>query len=799
MRCRAAALLLFYVAACHAHKEQSVAPQTLYAGGREAFQRGEYVDTERIAKDGQSRFAAQPYWRELFGILEAEAIAKKGDRNRAAKLLEQTPQSGARLPAARRLMTLASMQSGSLANETFLRADTLAPAELRPEIAMRRAGVLTGIDLQEAEHCAQQAVDAAGAAKQTWVLASAYNNLAFAQHKQGRYGPAIEHYGLSVKYAQIARARPLEVAAMTNLGWCHLDIGDLDTAAGYLRPALDLAAQQSMPSWEHTAAVHLAEIYVRRLEFQKALPYAEHALKTAQSDKELANSFLQLGEIELELGRLDAAKRWNEQALAKRPRDDVEGALSDRFSQARILAATGDPARALKILDDVLAAKPDPATRWRAQGVQAQILAKLAHLPEAEQKYEETLATGAKERAKVEGTSSFAFERNFLSFYEGYIDLLLSENDAVRALNVAERSRARTLRQAINPGDTNDVDPVALARLKNATILCYWLGAKRSFLWTVTPRGITVATLPADDVIDRAADDYRKELLSARHKLTASTLGPKLYQMLVAPAGPIAAGSRVIILPDAHLRALSFDALIVPATPPHYWIEDVTISYSPSLNLLASTPAWKSMHDPRALIFGDVPGEGQQFPKLKRAGREIGEVAQHFGSRAVVRSGLSATPAAYKAADPRQFQFIHFAAHATAGTDRPIEESAVILAPDADGFRLSGEKIVGVPLKAELVTVSSCNSAGRRNYAGEGLVGLAWAFLRAGARRVVAAQWEVDDSAAPPMMNKMYAAIVGGGVEPAEALRQAKLYLLHSDTPHKQPLYWAPFAIYGAL
>ena len=104
-----------------------------------------------------------------------------------------------------------------------------------------------------------------------------------------------------------------------------------------------------------------------------------------------------------------------------------------------------------------------------------------------------------------------------------------------------------------------------------------------------------------------------------------------------------------------------------------------------------------------------------------------------------------------------------------------------------------------IPLAAELVTVSSCNSAGRRNYAGEGLVGLAWAFLGAGARRVVAAQWEVNDAAAPRVMDEMYAAIVRDGVEPAEALRRAKLKLLHSNSVHERPLYWAPFAVYGAM
>ena len=797
MRQRAAALLFLCVVACHAQKEQSVAPQTLYDSGRETFQHGDYAATKKIAKDGQSQFAAQPYWRELFGILEAEGVAKEGDRQRAVKILEQTPASGAPLPAARRLIALGSTQKGRVANETYLKADAVAPSELRPEIAMRRAGVLISIDLKDAERCAQQAVDAATPAKQTWVLASAYNNLAFAQHKQGRYGPAIAHYGLAVKYARMAGAKPVEAAAMTNLGWCHLQLGDFDTAAAYLRPALDLAHQQLMTFWEHTAAVHLADIYVRRREFEIALPYAKRALATAQSDQDFANSFLQLGEIERERGNYDAAKTWNDQALAKRPSDDRTGALDDRFSQARILDATGDPARALKILDGVLAAKPDPPRRWRAQGVQALILAKLGRLSEAEKKYEETLATGANERANVEGEASFGFERNFFRFYEGYIELLLSENDPVRALKVVERSRARTLRDAINLRVAKDVDPVALARRKNATILCYWLGSTRSYLWTVTPRGVSVAELPADDVIDKAADAYRKELQSPRHKLAESTLGPKLYQMLVAPAGAIAPGSRVIVLPDAHLRALSFDALIVPAKPPHYWIEDATISYSPSLNLLAALPEWKHVPGGRALVFGDVPAEGNQFPYLKSARREVAEVAKQFGSRAVVRTGNDATPSSYAAIASPQFEFIHFAAHATANTEKPLE-SAVILAKDANGYSLSGEKIVQVPLQAELVTVSSCNSAGRRNYAGEGLVGLAWAFLRAGAHRVVAAQWEVNDSAAPPIMKEMYTAIVRDDVDPAEALRRAKLTLLHSNSPHQQPLYWAPFFVYGA-
>jgi len=588
------------------------------------------------------------------------------------------------------------------------------------------------------------------------------------------------------------------MAALNKAGWCYLQIGNLEQARDDFTPA---AAQQTMPEHQHRALVNLGEIFVRRLEFDKALPYAQRGLAVAEelgTPKELANSYQQLGQIELELGHYDAAKEWTDRAEKTRPANDPYGALSDHFNEARILAATGDPARALKILESILASPyADAPMCWRAQGIAADIHGKLAHFSKAEQMYELTLGTGDAERRKVEGTSSLAFARHFLSFYDNYIQLLLDEHEPARALQIAERSRARALRAAINLSSGNVIDPVALARRKNATILYYWLGPKRSLLWTVTPHGISVATLPADDVIDRAADAYRKELQSLRHKLAESTLGPDLYQMLVAPAGTIAPGSRVIILPDAHLRALSFDALIVPSKPAHYWIEDVTVSYSPSLQLTASLPSWKDTHNGRALVFGDVPAEGREFPRLKYAKKEVGEVAQNFGTRAVVRTGNDATPSSYTAS-ASDFEFIHFAAHATNNAEKPLE-SAVILGRDATGFSLSGEQIVKVPIVAELVTVSSCNSAGRRNYAGEGLVGLAWAFLRAGAHRVVAAQWEVDDSAAPPMMKTMYQAIVRDGLDPAEALRRAKLALLHSNTTHERPLYWAPFFIYGAI
>jgi CHAT domain-containing protein len=75
------------------------------------------------------------------------------------------------------------------------------------------------------------------------------------------------------------------------------------------------------------------------------------------------------------------------------------------------------------------------------------------------------------------------------------------------------------------------------------------------------------------------------------------------------------------------------------------------------------------------------------------------------------------------------------------------------------------------------------------------LVGLSWAFLRAGAHNVIGALWEVSDDSTPRLMDALYQGLADGQ-NPASALRRAKLNLLHSPGRFRAPFYWAPFQIY---
>ena len=191
----------------------------------------------------------------------------------------------------------------------------------------------------------------------------------------------------------------------------------------------------------------------------------------------------------------------------------------------------------------------------------------------------------------------------------------------------------------------------------------------------------------------------------------------------------------------------------------------------------------------------------------------MSRIESHFAARnQTVFAGRQATAAAYLDGNPAQYSYIHFVAHAVASRTDPLD-SAIILSGSTlsgstlsdstlsrdkaseDSFKLYARDIMQHPIDARLVTISACYGSGTRSYAGEGLVGLSWAFLRAGAHSVIGALWEVSDDSTPQLMDTLYRGLENGQ-EPAVALRNAKLALLHSQGRFRMPFYWAPFQIY---
>lgn len=104
--------------------------------------------------------------------------------------------------------------------------------------------------------------------------------------------------------------------------------------------------------------------------------------------------------------------------------------------------------------------------------------------------------------------------------------------------------------------------------------------------------------------------------------------------------------------------------------------------------------------------------------------------------------------------------------------------------------------IYNLKLDAGLVVLSACQTALGKEIKGEGLVGLTRGFMYAGAPRVVASLWRVDDRASADIMSRFYAAMLKDGLRPAAALRAAQVAML-KEKRWQSPHYWAAFTIQG--
>jgi CHAT domain-containing protein len=185
-----------------------------------------------------------------------------------------------------------------------------------------------------------------------------------------------------------------------------------------------------------------------------------------------------------------------------------------------------------------------------------------------------------------------------------------------------------------------------------------------------------------------------------------------------------------------------------------------------------------------------LPATELEVEKINKIHADKGIFTKYFVNE-------SASEELIKKGELSNFDYIHLATHGFVNSQYP-ELSGLLLTQDStsteDGILYSGE-ILGLNLKADLVTLSACETALGKKVEGEGIRGLSTAFLFAGAGNVVASLWKVADESTAMLMVAFYTELLAGK-DKAAALRDAKLSLLHSDE-YRHPYYWAPFIQIG--
>ena len=637
--------------------------------------------------------------------------------------------------------------------------------------------------------------------------ATALNNLAAVRLQQERYDDAIDWLNASNRSAAALGAQDLLLYNMGNLGWAYYSLGDRERAFRLFqdaeRRASALGDTQGTILWLTTTGYVLQDSG----EWPRAAESYRQALQLATqigSKEDIINSLESLTHISIELGELDAAAQYLHQL------DPLLGTSANRLdaldvtlARGRIAAARRQDQQAEALFRQV---DTDPASqitmRLGAEHELARLFESEGHIEEALKMYDAALATFESARAQIKKEDSkLPYFANATPIYDDYIRLLISRGRVEQALAAADQSRARALAQGLGlssagPGLRDaSFHPGAIAARAGATLLFYWLGERQSWLWAIAPGRTTVFQLPPKAEIARRVTRYRQALQGPDDPMApANQDGLALFRTLIGPVQPsLPRGGNVDILCDGALSELNFETLIVPEPSPHYWIDDANIVSAPSLLLLASSQPSKNAPN-NLLLIGNAISPGPDYPELPNAGLEMQQIRRHFREQTVFE-GRQANPGAYLQSAPQRFAYIDFVAHGVASLTDPLDSSIILSRTPGgeDSFRLHARDIMQHPIHARLVTIAACYGGGTRAYAGEGLVGLSWAFLYAGAHNVIGTLWEVSDASTPLLMDAFYAGIEQG-LAPRAALRRAKLSLLQGR--FQRPFFWAPFQLF---
>jgi tetratricopeptide (TPR) repeat protein len=755
-------------------------------------------------------------WVRSFQVLEAEALVSQRRNAEALQRLDRAmaPVAPTDVVGTRALMTraLALCRSPGRSDEATadFEAASRAALELRStrlaaEVALRRGSChFLHERWSAAEADYRSTLEAARSEGATLLQAHAAGSIGLVLVRTGRYDEATDWLRRALQLASGPEAELARLKIMINAGWCDSLLGDYERAGETLRQAAEMAAARGLTGDRLVALTNLGNTHYKRGEHSRAMEDYEQALRIARELGSRADEALllaNLGAVALEQARYDDAAAFVARALPiTRELKDEAGQQLCAFIEAEIAAGRGDGEAAADRYQGLIADPRTPAELlWEVHAALARAHVGAGRPAAAQVEFTRAFSTMERVRSSLgEVDRRITFSSSLRRFQDDYVDFLVSSGKQQEALLVADGSKGRSLSERlVAEGLTPRAVPSiaglrAIARSTGATLVSYWVAPRRSFVWLVTPGGVEMRVLPGASGLGRDVEAYRAGLLRARDLLAEERLlGERLWRTLV----PGSVGARLIVVPDGPLHLLNLEALVVPGAQPHYWLEDVTVVEAPSLALLREARFAGERGRARALIIGDPVPPNPEFPRLVHAAHEVPAIAELFGpERSTVYSGLAADPSCYRGARPLDYDFIHFAGHVVANRERPLD-SAVVLSATREGYKLYAREIAGIPLRAELVTLSACRGAGSRTYAGEGLVGMAWAFLGAGAENVVGGLWDVEDASAAQLMEDVYRALEAG-VDPAAAVREAKLRMLRSGTAFRKPFYWAPFVVY---
>jgi CHAT domain-containing protein len=351
----------------------------------------------------------------------------------------------------------------------------------------------------------------------------------------------------------------------------------------------------------------------------------------------------------------------------------------------------------------------------------------------------------------------------------------------------------------------------------------YFVGMESGFIFLVTQEKVLAVPLGTDP--DKLIQKIREFRVRAVEGITLDGLGMKtyekslseLYGMVIQPIEREISGKKhLVIVPHDMLHYLPFQALL--SREGRYLIESFSISYLPSATVLKYA---RGVNKGNRVDLFAVGNPVTDLPPLPAAEQEAQEISALFEKKLLL-IGRKATKTSMKSQSPK-YDLLHLSTHGEMIELNPLKSNLRFTPSEKDDGKLTVSEIFDMEIKANLVTLSACETGLVRGEEGDfpqgdDLVGLSRAFIHAGAPAVIASLWMVSDESTVELMRAFYRNLKS--MSKSEALRKAQLDLMKSSIRFhvergsggitqsinyqqdmlikcSHPYFWAPFILLG--
>ena len=373
---------------------------------------------------------------------------------------------------------------------------------------------------------------------------------------------------------------------------------------------------------------------------------------------------------------------------------------------------------------------------------------------------------------------------------------------------------------SINPLKASEIQTLLDGK---TALIEYFVGMESGFIFLVTQEKVLAVPLGTDP--DKLFQKIREFRIRAVEGITLDGLGMKtykkslseLYEMVIQPIGTEISGKKhLVIVPHGMLHYLPFQALL--SKEGRYLIESFSISYLPSATVLKYA---RGINKGNRVDLFAVGNPITDLPPLPAAEQEAQEVSALFKKRLLL-TGKQATKTSMKSQSPK-YDLLHLSTHGEMIELNPLKSNLRFTPSEKDDGKLTVSEIFDMEIKANLVTLSACETGLVRGEGGDfpqgdDLVGLSRAFIHAGAPAVIASLWMVSDESTVELMRAFYRNLKS--MSKSEALRKAQLDLMKSSIRFhvergsggitqsinyqqdmliecSHPYFWAPFILLG--